>query len=566
MGRAEEVLKGLYSMREENMLCDIQLEAEGQRISAHKAVLAAASGYFKAMFCGKFRETREDAVHIKEVTHEGLSKVIECIYTTKITLNMNNIEKVLEVAHLLQMGDIVKECTEWMDNRISIATCLRFLEMARKFNIERLVADIDKFILNNFVAVSQMKDFLNIPEAALVKYLASDKLKTNELASYKAARNWISNNEPPATVVEEIMYHIRFALIKPDKLMRDVSDDPIIQRSVKCKEMIAKAVLYHTNTFTQPLLDEGSLSKPRGKLGFVIIPNSRGEGYNASRDHVNVHFIPCPVLKDLNVSTRLDMPVVFESMSCRTINNFLYVFGVNGNGYQNFVKRYDASRDSWLDLAAVPRQAVIGSAIAMCGKDIFLLGGMAVDKNSEFELNSDNIIDDVFVYDISRNTWAKADDLPVALVHAAAAQMQGNIYVTGGEAAMEFNASNKVWAYDLKAKIWLTKAPMKHRRSQHVLKAVDDKLYALGGSAKSVEVYDRLENQWTILLRHDVHLTFGSSSDSDGKFIYLVGGDACKEKIHAYDIEMNRMCYIKGTFTLKCRRSVSALMIMPKLL
>ncbi len=58
MGRAEDILKGLSSLREEDILCDVHLYAEGKVISAHKAVLAAGSPYFKAMFGGKFKESK----------------------------------------------------------------------------------------------------------------------------------------------------------------------------------------------------------------------------------------------------------------------------------------------------------------------------------------------------------------------------------------------------------------------------------------------------------------------------------------------------------------------------
>ena len=45
-----DILKGLSDLREEGTLCDIELQAEGKTISAHRVVLASVSPYFKALF------------------------------------------------------------------------------------------------------------------------------------------------------------------------------------------------------------------------------------------------------------------------------------------------------------------------------------------------------------------------------------------------------------------------------------------------------------------------------------------------------------------------------------
>ena len=579
MSRAEEVLKGLASLREENVLCDVQLEAEGQHISAHKAVLAAASPYFKGMFAGRFKETKEEVVAMKEVKFQGLRSVIECIYTTKITLDMTNIEQVMPVAHLLQMNDIVKECVEWMDGKITTANCLQLLEIAEKFCIEKLVSKVNDFILKNFVTVSEMKGFCNVSRPALVKYLFCDTLKTNignEFAAYKAARKWILANEPPAEGVEEIMSCVRFGLIKPDQLMKEILPDPIVQVSKKCQELITEAVLYHTNLFTQPLY-EGTLNKPRGKAGLLVIPNGdkADRGFNVTDDHVDMDFISFPGLMGSNLCSRLDITAVYESMTSIHMNNFLYFFGVNGKFYQNFAKRYNASVDKWLELAPVPGPTVVGRAIAKYGGQIFLLGGMTVDKQTEFIIDSEQIIDNVYMYDISQNKWSESNAMPMALLYSAAAEVNGNIYVTGGHA--DEASLKKVWAYDIKAQMWLTKAPMNHRRCQQAIQALGDKLYVFGGrqvdgdryeNTKSTEMYDPLANQWTILL-NNVPDTHSCSSFVSGNKVYLVGGQDyfhALDEVHVYDIEKKTIQKLRGKLPSDCERHVSAFMILPKLL
>ncbi len=426
MGRAEEVLRGLSTLREEDVLCDVQLDVEGRQISAHKVVLAAASPYFKAMFSGNFKETTLGVVHMKEVSFIGLTNVIECIYTTTIDTNMEKIEDIFPAAHLLQMNDIVDECIELMGKNISKSNCFKFLEMAEKFNIEGLQESINEFILKNFVAASKTKDFDEISKEALIRYLSSDTLKTNinEYAVFQAARKWIVANNIPTKEIPEIMSHIRFGLIPPG-ILNDILSDNLIDDNKECRRMILDSLLYHTNLFSQPLY-HGTLNKPRGEAGVLLIPGcyKADEGHNVTDDYVDVEFISFPEINFNDNYSQLDLPIVFDSMCSIQMNNFLFVFGVNGNGYQNFTKRYDASTDRWLELAPVPRQAIVGAATANSGKYIFLLGGMKVDKDTDYEIISDEITDSVYMYDISENTWSESISVPTKLMHGAATNLQ----------------------------------------------------------------------------------------------------------------------------------------------
>ncbi len=41
------IQKGFFSLRDDNLLCDVELEADGKILKAHKALLAAVSPYFR---------------------------------------------------------------------------------------------------------------------------------------------------------------------------------------------------------------------------------------------------------------------------------------------------------------------------------------------------------------------------------------------------------------------------------------------------------------------------------------------------------------------------------------
>ncbi len=52
---------------------------------------------------GSFKESDEDPVVLHSVSAVGLKVLLESIYTSKLNLNMENVQHVLPVAHLFQV-------------------------------------------------------------------------------------------------------------------------------------------------------------------------------------------------------------------------------------------------------------------------------------------------------------------------------------------------------------------------------------------------------------------------------------------------------------------------------
>ncbi|XP_047452776.1 zinc finger and BTB domain-containing protein 17 [Mugil cephalus] len=99
---SEKVLEQLNRQRKQGLLCDCTFVVDGVDFKAHKAVLAACSVYFRTLFLDQ-----KDVVHLDISNAAGLGQVLEFMYTGKLSLNPQNVEDVLSVAHFLQMQEIV---------------------------------------------------------------------------------------------------------------------------------------------------------------------------------------------------------------------------------------------------------------------------------------------------------------------------------------------------------------------------------------------------------------------------------------------------------------------------
>lgn len=130
-------------------------------------------------------------------------------------------------------------------------------------------------------------------------------------------------------------------------------------------------------------------------------------------------------------------------------------------------------------------------------------------------------------------TWLIKDVMPSPRDAAAAAVVDGVIYVVGGrDASIPDSPASRLQtneAYDPVTDSWTTRAPMPTRRHGHVAVAVDGILYAIGGDTapftyiNANEAYDPVTDSWTSKSPMPTPRTVLAAAAVDN-VIYAIGG------------------------------------------
>lgn len=138
-------------------------------------------------------------------------------------------------------------------------------------------------------------------------------------------------------------------------------------------------------------------------------------------------------------------------------------------------------------------------------------------------------------------SWVMARPIPEPLDHAAAAALDGFVYVAGGD--VESLVSNKFWRYDPADDSWAALPPLPIPRYGASMQAVGGRLYLIGGSAshghdeKSVEVYDPATASWGVLENVLSVDREASAAAIFGDRIALVGGrDPLERNVTSCDL------------------------------
>ena len=79
----------LWAMQQESLFTDVTVDIQGLIFHAHRAVLCAGSGLFRAMFTGGLRETRAQTAQIHDVCPGIFDLVLRFLYTGETHLSID---------------------------------------------------------------------------------------------------------------------------------------------------------------------------------------------------------------------------------------------------------------------------------------------------------------------------------------------------------------------------------------------------------------------------------------------------------------------------------------------
>ncbi|KAK0644154.1 hypothetical protein B0T16DRAFT_438335 [Cercophora newfieldiana] len=152
---------------------------------------------------------------------------------------------------------------------------------------------------------------------------------------------------------------------------------------------------------------------------------------------------------------------------------------------------------TWRTLAPVPAGAIHEQAVVVLDSSrIAIVGGI---------LESGGMIDGVYIYDVTKDTWKKAASLPISVNHANAAVVDGKMYVLGGMTGANWGGTPRSWVYDPATDKWTSIAamPTAEARGSAVMGVYGKVIWLASGKTKSggesvttVSAFDTASGKW----------------------------------------------------------------------
>ncbi|XP_030075503.1 zinc finger and BTB domain-containing protein 8B isoform X1 [Microcaecilia unicolor] len=116
-----KLLGELNEQRKRDFFCDCSIIVEGRIFKAHRNVLFANSGYFRALLIHYIQDSgRHSTASLDIVTSEAFSIILDFLYSGKLDLCGENVIEVMSAASYLQMTDVVNFCKAYIRSSLDI--------------------------------------------------------------------------------------------------------------------------------------------------------------------------------------------------------------------------------------------------------------------------------------------------------------------------------------------------------------------------------------------------------------------------------------------------------------
>ncbi|XP_035385960.1 zinc finger and BTB domain-containing protein 5 [Electrophorus electricus] len=118
-GHFEQIFQQLNYQRLHGQLCDCVIVVGSRHFKAHRAVLAACSTHFRALFTVAEGDASMSMVQLDSevVTAEAFAALVDMMYTSALTLGASNVMDVLLAASHLHLNPVVKACKHYLTTR-----------------------------------------------------------------------------------------------------------------------------------------------------------------------------------------------------------------------------------------------------------------------------------------------------------------------------------------------------------------------------------------------------------------------------------------------------------------
>lgn len=191
----KDAYSALHEMFKDRALCDVTLIAGDTTIPCHRLVLATCSPYFRAMFTSEMRESKQDAIRLNDIDEQCLVLLVNFMYTSKIELTVENVQKLLFSASLLQIEVVSKACSEFMKTHLDPTNCFDVLSFAEQHGRMELKEAAQRFCFEHFTDLSEREEFLLLDFCHMHSLISSPDIDIeDERQVYNSIIRWVQHD------------------------------------------------------------------------------------------------------------------------------------------------------------------------------------------------------------------------------------------------------------------------------------------------------------------------------------------------------------------------------------
>lgn len=188
-------------------------------------VLASCSDYFRAMFTDAMRESRQSEICLNGVTARGIELLLNYAYTSKLDLNLANVQDVLSAASHVQMDAVVEACTDYLQTQLDTENCVDLLTISETYSLTKLRQKCYRFMCGHLNEFSVTGEINRLLWQQLEHILSCDfPVDCSEQVVLRIVLQWIESLAADIKITHRLLHHVRLSDIATADLERILTE------------------------------------------------------------------------------------------------------------------------------------------------------------------------------------------------------------------------------------------------------------------------------------------------------------------------------------------------------
>lgn len=469
------ILTGLNLLRECNQLfCDCTLIINKIEFPIHKAVLAASSQYFKALFTSGMRESGDSRIALHGISALTFQSVLTFIYTGKLTLDQENVTNVYTAADMLQLEHLQNLCHDFLLNQLCASNCIGIWRYARSFSNSKLEGSAWLYAMTHIKDVKESLEFLYLTEAKPVLPCCDrHDSKRSELQEF--THHVTQRRKGSESLAVEYPHTLAIAAGEP---IATIPSLVIVGGYNKGVESTCEK--YCTSTDSWEVITTYSLSSCKyfhwvGVIGLRLYAIA---GNGLARINLVMSKLTDEAVKDLQTDAlctdwecEATLPHDCSNMKFCIMNDYIYGCGeITDATYA--ICRYNPSDGTWEHITQFISKPRVFFQFFSNDHKLHLIGGVHTSTGTATACFES--------YDPYSDIWERNNDMDVGRYNFGVAVTGNCLYAVGGYGSDEVMLSS-VEVYSFETGEWSAVSALPTPRASMACQSWGEKMYCLGG-------------------------------------------------------------------------------------
>ncbi|KAL1022830.1 hypothetical protein UPYG_G00032920 [Umbra pygmaea] len=549
----------MNALRKSGQFCDVRLQVCGHELMAHRAVLACCSPYLFEIFNSDIESNGVSHVTFEDLNPEAVEILLNYAYTAQLRADKELVKEVYSAAKRLKMERVKQICGDYLLSKMDSQSAISFRNFASVMGDGRVLSEIDAYIQEHLLEVSEQEDFLKLPRLKLEVILEDNLSLPSNGKLYSKVLKWVQrclweNGELLERLMEEVqmLYYsadhklLDGTLIIEDQGLFGVGAEDHVQFVQKNPPRESGKTQRQLSSSSSGATSPSASSTPkscRSEFKYIASEKTTNNTYlclavldgllcviflhSRSSPQTSPSATPC-LLKSLSFEAQPEelgeqpltaMHYARSGLGTAALHGRLIAAGgYNREECLRTVECYNPKDDQWTFTAPMRTPRARFQMAVLMGQ-LYVMGG---SNGHSDELSCGE------TYDPRTDTWAQVPELRTNRCNAGVCSLNNTLFVVGGSDPCGQKGLKNCDSFDPVTMIWKNCAPLNIRRHQAAVCELEGFMYVIGGAESwnclnTVERYNPQNDTWALISPMNVARRGAGVAVYDGK-LFVVGG------------------------------------------